>query len=252
MLLDQLCTCRNFATAATAAGFCSSQMRSNFFALAPKCLRMLRNGASFLHAQDSVLHGRRLNLLQWQGRSAAAAPDAAGKAAEATVSAKAPALHELCCYTSAQNSGSCSSSSSSTKVLRMQGLVGAEFAADCEEIIPRAKEVLDRWKQAQKLQQHQQKEEKAEVETQEGIHEGEEQFYAQVSSELRTWSSGFRMQSAESYAWLAFSWDVPAGAARSAAAKRGTCEGNRCQRQATGSSRIWTLPTSTRLCVESA
>ncbi|OEH76111.1 hypothetical protein cyc_07003 [Cyclospora cayetanensis] len=101
-------------------------MRLNFFSVAPKYLRMLRGGAAFLHAQEAVLHGRRLNMLHWQGAAAAVPP---GEEAEAR---KPPALHEVCCTRSSGNN----------KVLRMQGLVGAEFAADCEEVLPRAREAL--------------------------------------------------------------------------------------------------------------
>ena len=79
----------------------------------------------------------------------------------------------------------------------MQGLVGAEFAADCEEILPRAREALNRWRQQQQQQQQQQQEqqqqqkEPGEAETKGGAHEGEEQFYAQVLYEML--ALGFRV-----------------------------------------------------------
>lgn len=139
------------------------QMRRNFFSLAPKYLRLVRAGACFLHAQEAVLHGRRLNLLQWQRD---AAPPKAASPAAAAAAGRDVMLHEIRCTSSGD--------SSNDRVLRMQGLVGMEFAADCQEILPRARDALHRWKHRQQQQQQ-------EGQQQTQTHSGEEQFYAQVS-----------------------------------------------------------------------
>lgn len=41
-------------------------MRSNFYQLAPKYLRVAHTGASLLQLQESMQHGRALSLLQWR------------------------------------------------------------------------------------------------------------------------------------------------------------------------------------------
>ncbi|KAL8455821.1 hypothetical protein Emag_000395 [Eimeria magna] len=102
----------------------------------------------------------------WQGDTAAAA--AAGE--------EVGMLHELRCCSSASSSSS--SSSSRCRVLRMQGLVGQELAADCETILPKAREALQRWRLRQQ-QQQQQQQQPGQQQQEQDAHSGEEQFYAQ-------------------------------------------------------------------------